>query len=1065
LNLPRFSVRNPVAVNLLMWFIIAAGIYWWFHLVREFFPNAESEMVFISVIYPGATPEEVEKSVTRRIEREIENVDDVKEITSRVLEGITVVQVAMEEGADRQQVLNDLRSEIDKVKPDLPDGAQDPEIKEMRPTLPVIGVVVYGDVSEESIRESAKDLRDELLDLPLVTEVVLSGIRDREIWVEVKPEKLEEHQLTFEEVGRAMAGANLDLPGGLLKSDQGNVRVRTLGEKNRAVDIETLIIRSREDGTAIRLRDVAVVRETFEDRVERGRFAGKPAALVTVFKTPEQDAIRISKAVKKYVADHPTRLGGAVTLEVTTDLARFIEQRLDLMKRNARVGIIMVLLALAFFLDLRVAFWVGVGLAVSFLGTFLLMHVMNASINLISLFGLIVVLGLIVDDAIVIGENFYTKVAEGMSPHEAAIAGATEVAKPVVAAVLTTIGAFLPLILMGGRVGTFLGVLPIVVTAALSVSLIEAFVILPSHLAHQKMRDPSRPPPFGAVGRTFARFRAKQRVILDKRMPAVYERYLRFVLKWRYVSMAAACGLSIAVAGILISGVVPFVLLQETDAETISITLEMAAGTPESGTLDVISRIERMALASPETKTVFSTIGSAFDSRGRVTPSDPATVGQLVLELVPAEEREKLNQRTSKRLIADWRVQTARIPGVSRLNIRGRGGGPAGKDIEIRLRSDDLHVAHLAAEYVKELLANYQGVSEIEDDLTEGKLEARLRLKDTARALGLSTRDLALQVRHALYGFEVQDLQEEDEEVTVRVVLPEAARRDIADLGRFRLQTPSGARVPLSEVATLSTERGYASLVRADGKRAVTVTAEIDSEIANSNEITGELEDKLADIDDRFPGVSVSFEGQKKETLESVGSLKTLFPVALLLIYALIAVLFRSYIQPVVVMAAIPYAFVGAILGHLVMGYPFTILSMIGAVALAGIVVNDSLILVDFINRLRREGMGTLEAIVAGGKARLRPILLTSITTIFGIGPLMLEKSFQAQFLIPMAVSIVFGLALATVLTLVLLPTIYMAFEDLRGCARWLITGSFHRRLRENPAYSMENGKEAEETT
>ncbi|MHC4860755.1 MAG: efflux RND transporter permease subunit, partial [Planctomycetota bacterium] len=360
-------------------------------------------------------------------------------------------------------------------------------------------------------------------------------------------------------------------------------------------------------------------------------------------------------------------------------------------------------------------------------------------------------------------------------------------------------------------------------------------------------------------------------------------------------------------------------------------------------------------------------------------------------------------------------------------------------------------------DHVSALLATFNGVSEIEDDLSEGKLEVQLTLRDSARSLGLTTRGLALQIRHALYGFEAQDLQGEEEEVTVRAVLPEAARRDIGDLGRLRIATPGGGRVPLEEVADFRTARGYAQLARVDGKRAITVTAEVDQDVANTAEITESLTDKLADIGVRFPGVSLSFEGAKKETSESLGSLRTGFPVALLLIYALIAVLFRSYFQPVIVMAAIPYAFVGAILGHLVMGYPFTILSMIGAVALAGIVVNDSLILVDFINRRRREGMETFEAVVAGGRARLRPILLTSITTIFGIGPIMLEKSFQAQFLIPMSVSICFGLAFATILTLVLLPTLYLAFEDLRGALRWLVTGRFHRQpARSEPAEALE---------
>ncbi|MHC4861573.1 MAG: efflux RND transporter permease subunit, partial [Planctomycetota bacterium] len=597
MSLPGISVKNPVPVNLFMLFIIVSGVYYWFDLVREFFPNAESEQVFITVPYPGATPDEVEKSVTRRVEREIENVDDVESVESKIYEGVTVIQVTLEEGADREGVLNDLRSEIDKVKPDLPEGAEDPEITEVRPTVPVIGVVVYGDVSEDRLREAAREVRDDLQDLSGITEVFLSGVRDREIWAEVRPEKLEELGLTFEEVGRAIGGANLDLPGGQLKSGRGNVRVRTLGEKDRARDIEDLVVRSRPDGTAIRLRDVAKVRETFEDRVERGRFGGKPAATVTVFKTPEQDALKIAKQVKAYVADHPTWFDGAVDLAVTTDLARFIEQRLDLMKRNARLGLFLVLLALAFFLDLRVAFWVAIGLAIAFLGTFTAMHFLGATINLISLFGLIVVLGLIVDDAIVIGENYYTKLGKGMSPARAAVSGTNEVAMPVLAAVLTTMAAFLPLMFIEGRVGAFLGVLPVVVICALGVSLIEAFVILPSHLGHQK-RDLLAP----LMRNSFlSRMKEARTRFLTERLPAFYERALRFVLRWRYPAMAAAAGISFAVAGLVVGRIIPFVLLQETDAESISINLEMAAGTPEERTIEVISKLESNALGYGET--------------------------------------------------------------------------------------------------------------------------------------------------------------------------------------------------------------------------------------------------------------------------------------------------------------------------------------------------------------------------------------------------------------------------------------------------------------------------------
>jgi multidrug efflux pump subunit AcrB len=1037
-NPVRFFVKNPVAANLLMWAIIVTGTYWWLNLIREFFPNSEPEQIAVTVVWPGATPEEVEKAITRRIEREIEDVEDVKEIASSVYEGVTVVRVELESDSDRGKVLEDLRTEIDKVKPDLPDGAEDPEIAEARPLVPVIGIVLYGDVDEARLREVTRETRDDLVDMPEISDVVVSGIRDREILAEVRPEALEEHRLTFEDVGRAIASMNLDLPGGQLESERGNVRVRTVGEQDRARKIEDLLVRVRPDGPAIRLGEVAAVREGFEDRVERGNFRGRRAALVTVFKTPEQDALKIAKAVKDYVADDPGRLGGAVRLEITTDLARFIDQRLDLMKRNARIGALLVLITLAFFLDLKVAFWVAVGLPVSFLGTFTLMHFFGATINLLSLFGLIIVLGMLVDDAIVVGESVFTKMEQGMPPAEATIAGASEVAMPVVCAVATTIAAFLPLMFIEGTVGAFMGVLPIVVMSALFVSIIESFTCLPAHLAHRRRRGAARPPRFPRLARVVARIRARRDNDLNRRLPDAFERLLRFALRWRYPVIAGAVGLSLAVGGLLAGGVIPFVLFPETDAETVTVDLEMAAGTPEDQTRARLEEIERILLATPEVKSAFVTLGSSFGDRGLVTPADPATVGQIVVELTPAEDREERKEQTSRRLVAEWREKTSNIPGVARLAIRSRAGGPGGTDIEVRVRADDLATAQRAVAHVREVLGTYDGVSEIEDDLSEGKLEVRLRLRETARAIGLSTVSLAAQVRHALYGFEAQELQGEDEEVKVRAVLPKSARRDIGDLGALRISTPGGGRAPLSEVAELSTERGFAALARVDGKRAITVKAEVDEDRANTNEVTTDLAQRLSDIGVRFPGVVVSFEGQRKETAESLGSLKYLFPAALLFIYAIIAVLFRSYFQPLVVMLAIPYSFVGAVLGHLIMGFPLTLLSLIGGVALAGVVVNDSLILVDFVNRRRREGLPLAEALVVGGRSRLRAIILTSVTTIFGVGPLMLERSYQAQFLIPMAISLAFGLAFATVLTLVLLPSILLALDDLRRALRWL---------------------------
>jgi multidrug efflux pump subunit AcrB len=1036
-NLPRFAVRNPVTANLIMVAILVGGAFAGFGLRREMFPNVDPEAVVVTVAFPGATPEEVERLVARRIERAVEGLEDVEEVVSEVFEGLAAVRVDMDEGSNRDRVLSDVRSAIDDVRPELPAGAEEPEIRQLRPILPVISVVVFGDVSEESLRGAAKRVRDDLLDLEAVSEATLAGVRDREIWVEIRPDKLEEHGLTFEEVGRVLARSNLDLPAGQLKSGSGNIRVRTLGERDRAAEIAALLVRSRPDGSGARLGDLAAVRETFEDTVERGRYQGERAAMVTVFKNPEEDAVEIAEKVKDYVRAHTDSFGDAIRLETARDLSRFISQRLDLMVRNARLGLLLVVLVLGFFLEVRVAFWVAVGLAVSFLGTFLLMSIVGVTVNLISMFGLIVVLGLLVDDAIVVAENVFTKRREGMPPERAAIVGTTQVAGPVVAAVLTTMAAFSPLGFLEGRVGAFLGVLPVVVICALGVSLVEAFVVLPAHLAH---RD--RPWGRGRLGRLFQRLGRAKRVVLEDWVPSFFARTLRFGLAWRYVILAGALAILLVTAGVVQGGLVGFVLLGSMDAETVEVELEMAPGTSEEETDAVLARIERLARAHPEVDTCFAVVGTAFRDGQRRNVSDPATVGQITFEMRAADERAREGLRRTDDVVNDLRRHTADIPGVGRLSFSARGGGPQGADIEVRLRARELGQVSRATDHVRDVLATYEGVTEVYDDLIEGKLELRYSLRDDARALDFTTRDLALQLRHALFGFEVQDLQDEDEEVTVRVLLPETERKRIEDLSRLRIATGGGGRVPLEEVADLTTERGYATLTRVDGKRAFTVFAQVDAAVANVDEITADLEGRLADLGERFPGVTFSFEGAKQETRESLAGLRVGFGVAILLIYLIVAILFRSYVQPLLVMLAIPISFVGVVWGHVVMGHPLTLLSLIGAVALAGIVVNDSLILVDLINRKRREDrLGVFTAVLQGSRGRLRPVLLTSVTTIAGLAPIMLEQSFQAQFLIPMAISIVFGLAFATVLTLVLVPTFYLVIEDGRALLRWLWYG------------------------
>jgi multidrug efflux pump subunit AcrB len=1028
-----------------MWLIIFGGAYTWMSLIQELFPNSDPEKIQVSLTYPGATPEEIEKLVTRPVETELIALDDVKEIHSQVLEGLSIVSLELEKGASIHHSLGEVRTAMDRISPDLPGGVEEPQVAEFRPQFPVITVLVHGNSPEMNLRRVAKKVQDELLDMPEISEVFPSGIREREIWIEILPHRLEAFGVTLSQIGEILRASNLDLPGGQLKSKLGNIRVRTLGERNRALEIEDLVIRGRSDGTIIRLSEVAIVRETFEDRVIRGRFKGEPAVALTVFKTPEQDATKIARRVREYVHEKKEQLGGGAQLDTMNDLADLIVQRIDLMLDNGGKGLLYVVLVLAIFLEIRVAFWVAIGIPISFLGTFVLMDFMGGTINLISLFGLILVLGIIVDDAIVIGENVHTRMRSGMNYKKAAVLGTNEVAIPVLAAVLTSIIAFLPMAFIEGNMGVMMGVMPVVVIAALSTSLIEAFAILPCHLAHMSTTPLISRIPYLRV---FASWVSTARAfVFETFLPTILAVVLRFLLFWRYVTAAAFVCILVATFGLIQGGVVPFQILQDIDGELITVDLEMAAGTPEERTMEIIQRIERIAKGQKEIEKVFSCVGISFGDEGRITPADPSTVGQLIIQLFPADTRLEKNWRSSKDILAELRAKTRSISGVRQLKFEVKIGGPAGSDIEARIEGKDLRVVEKAIGHVRNLLQDYEGVSQIIDDLKRGKMEVRLKLKEQGRLLGLTTQQLALQLRHGFFGYEVQEIQEEDDRITLRVLLPRSARGDLVDLENIRISTPSGGRPILEEVATLETVRGFGMLHRVDGKRSATIRAEVDETKANTARVTQDLEFKLTDIHEKFPGVQVVFGGAQKSTSDSLGSLAVGFSVALFGIYSIIAILFRSYLQPLIVMAAIPFSLVGAVLGHLHMGYPFTIMSLVGYVALAGVVVNDSLILVDFINRSRRKGIPLVEAAIGGSRDRFRAILLTSVTTVAGLGPLLMEKSYQAQFLIPMAISIVYGLSFATILTLLLIPTIYTILGDFQRTTRWLITGIWTERV------------------
>ena len=1073
MSLPKYSVENPVLVNLLMVAILLAGGYTALTLTREMFPESRPNRVLISTVYPGATPGEVEKGLSIRIEEEIKDIEFIDKIETTISEGLSIILVTLTtDVADIDDKVNEFKAAIDAIPRDeLPEEAEETRVMKFEPTLPVISVAIHADTDEATLKAAGRRLRDDLLLLPGITDVELTGTRKDELTVEVEPEKLVEHRLSLAGIAAAIRQSNLDLPGGQVKTEDQNVALRTLGETYETERIENTILRGGTRGQFVRVRDVGRVIDGFEDSDTRGRFNSRPAVDIVVYKTGDQDAIAIATNVKAFVAGKTgepleqgwlDRLGfgrdvqriygqsrndpypADLALEVHSDLSRYIADRLDLLKRNGLWGLLLVFLTLLASLNWRVAFWVMMGLVLSVCGGVLLMSLLGATLNLISMFGLIVVLGLIVDDAIVVGENIYARVEAGEPVRRAAVRGAEDVSWPVVVAVATTIAAFFPLMFIEGQVGDFMGVLPIVVMSALAISLIEALMILPSHLADTLKRvrsDLSAGPPRHWLARLIRPIRERQRYLLQTLLTGYYERFLRLAVRYRYVTVCAAVAGLLVAFGLVGGRHVEFVFMQKMDSETLLVNLEMPVGTPVDHTEAKLRLVEDVILDRekfPEVKSSYTLVGVQVQAGSTsATLTSRSHLGQIILELTTVDQRD----RKSDEIIAAMREMTRGLAGVNSLKYQPLYGGPGGREIEIEVAGERIPDVLAVAEVLRGELTRQRGVFDIDDDYEHGQRELQITLLESGRPLGLTTQSLATEVRGAFYGLEARTLQRNREDVDIRVRFPEERRRTLRELESMRIATALGGMVPLGEVARVEEGEGTASIRRIDQRRAVVVSADVDQAQNNAEDIIAGLRGTVADLERRHPGVRIEFAGNKRETAKSLGSLQRDFIIAIVIIYVMLAVLFRSYVHPAVVLAAVPFGATGAIVGHFLMGYPLTILSMIGMVALTGIVVNDALILVDFIKKELAVGKPVSEAVISAGRRRLRPIMLTSLTTILGLAPLMLERSFQARFLIPMAISISFGLAFATVLTLVVVPSLYLIAEDLRRAAHWLWFG------------------------
>ena len=1024
---------NRVAANLLMLMILAAGGVAAGGLVQEVFPEFSLDQVRVSVSYPGATPEEVEESVVRRIEEHVKAVDGVGDVVSTASEGHGFVVAELRSGADPARALREVKAEVDRITT-FPGGAERPEVTELTSRQSVMRLALFGDVPERTLKEVAYRTEDELAALPKVSLVETSGVRPYEISVEVPARRLRALGLTLADVADAVRRGSMDLSAGRIDASGEQVRIRTVGQNYDQQDFEEIVVLGRVDGVAIRLGEIAEVRDGFRDVDLLTSYRGSRAAFVEVYRTSDERVLEVVEAVESHLEQvvRPS-LPAGVQMEVWSNDAEIFQDRLSLLRKNALIGLLLVIAALALFLEARLAMWVAVGIGVSFVGTFAVMLALGVSVNMLSMFAFILAVGVVVDDAIVVGESIYRERERGAVGVAAAVRGAARVKGLVIFAVLTSVAAFSPLLAMTGIAGKLIWAVPVIVISVLLLSLVESLLVLPNHLAHlPDARTPPRSPP----GRVLARARAAVGAALARFTEGPLERALRLATNRPSVVVASAVATMILCVALVPAGILKVEYFPSTEADVVQVAVEMPAGTAGERTAETARALEaaghraaerlsadRPADAAPLVVAVNLTVGEPArrsDPLSRGPVGDPkGHVGAVEFKLLKAEDRE-----TPAGVFRDaWRAEAGPVTSGS-LAFSSELITIA-PPVQVELSHSDPRALAEANDAVLRALRSIAGVFDVRTDYEPGVAELQVELRDEGRALGVQLDRLARQVRAAFFGEEALRVQRGREDVPVYVRLPEDERNAVADVERFLVRTPSGAEAPLDRVASVRVGGSPTAIHRKNGRRVVTLHAEVDPATTTASEVARQLEASfLPELAESLPGVDYSLGGERQEQAETMGALLRGFLLALLMIYALLAIPFGSYSKPLIVMAAIPFGVIGAVLGHLLLGLNLSVLSVTGIVGLSGVVVNDSLVMIDFIDKRVKRGMAPREAIVDGAKARFRPIFLTSLTTFLGVAPLVFERSLQAQFLVPIAASLGFGIVFATVVLMMIVPAL-----------------------------------------
>jgi multidrug efflux pump subunit AcrB len=1036
-----FMARNGVAANLLLIFMLVAGYAAYNSIVQEVFPEYSQDTITVSVVYPGATPKEVEESIVQKVEEAVQAIDDVKKVVGTANEGVGTIRVELETGADIDRALDDVKSEVDQIQT-FPVDAEEPDVRENTTRQSVMRIALYGDVPERTLKESAYQLEDALAAQPDISYVETSAVREYQVLIDVPQQRLQALGLSLTDISRIVSQSSLDSPAGSVDTELEQVRVRTVGQNYDQQDFENIVLRTRPDGTILRLGDVATVTDGFEDNDLVTRFNGEPAAFVDVYRTSDERVLDVADAVTAYLDEEAaSTLPPGVNYAIWEDQSQLFDDRLSMLLKNAGIGLILVLAALTLFLDIRLAAWTAVGIGATFVGAIYVIELMGTSINMFSLFGFIIALGLVVDDAVVVGENIYSERERGRSGIGAAIAGAQRVKVPVIFAVATTIVAFSPLLVVGGVIGKVLSDIPLVVIALLLLSLVEALLILPYHLSHLPAAGVQ------AKNRFLARFEAVQRGF-DRRLQGFIDgpldRGLKFAVSMPYLVLAGAVALFILIGALVPAGIVKVAFFPEIEADVISASIEMPAGSSIERTAIVTERIEQAgerALqrfsdqdagyddifdASYTTIGLIASGGNPINSSRTLQPN----VANVQLSLIAAAERDF----SAMDFEQAWREEIGQVPEARSISISSSLIS-AGAPVNVRVSHPDREVLEEATTRLMEELGRVAGVFDIESDQDTGVQQVDLSLKPSARTLGISLQDLAGQVRAAFFGAEAVRVQRGREDVRVYVRLPEEERDSVPDIGNYRVRVPGG-QVPLSSLADIAISSAPTSIQREDGFRIHTVTADLDTDVVTSQEmatlLSGEV---LPVIAADYPGLQFEFGGEQEQQQESFGDIGGAFLLALAGIYGLLAIPFRSYVQPLIIMAVIPFGLIGALIAHLLLGIQVGLISLFGVIALSGVVINGGLVMIDFMNENLAAGMSREDAIIDAAKSRFRPIILTAITTFLGVAPITFETDLQAQFLIPMSASLGFGILFGTLIQQLLIPA--LAILQMRAVDRF----------------------------